>query len=197
MRRYLCVFFLVLVVFPGGIRAEQPAAAATTPEGDLRSWCISVTRAIPQIKPKTCVAAALKPVPVKSVNGRQIMLREFRPTQKNAPRVLVVGGIHGDELTAVSVVFRWLELLQQPGYDGPQFHWRVVPVMNPDGLLARPPTRVNARGVDLNRNFPTYNWASEAPRHWKESTGRDPRRLGDRRNRGHRTAHGPTRSHRA
>jgi hypothetical protein len=53
----------------------------------------------------------------------------------------------------------------------------VVPVLNPDGLLAKPPTRVNAHGVDLNRNFPTHNWSSEAPRYWKETTRRDPRRF--------------------
>jgi hypothetical protein len=177
MQRYLSNFFVVLIAFPGIAHAAQPAAAKAPPERDPQSWCVTVTRAIPQIKPKTCIAAALNPVAVKSVMGRQIMLREFKPAQTNAPRVLVVGGIHGDELTAVSVVFRWLELLQQAGYEGPQFHWRVIPVLNPDGLLAKPPTRVNARGVDLNRNFPTYNWSSEAPRYWKVSTGRDPRRF--------------------
>jgi hypothetical protein len=49
--------------------------------------------------------------------------------------------------------------------------------LNPDGLLAKPPSRVNARGVDLNRNFPTPNWSYEAARYWKESTRRDPRRF--------------------
>jgi hypothetical protein len=136
-----------------------------------------VTRAIPQIKSKSCVAAELEPVAVNSVKGRHIMLREFKPAQEPMARVLVVGGIHGDELTAVSIVFRWIELLQQPASDAQQYHWRVVPVMNPDGLLAKPPTRVNARGVDLNRNFPTNNWFSEAPRYWLVSTRRDPRRF--------------------
>jgi hypothetical protein len=177
MQRYLLGLFVTLVAFPRIILAAPPAVAAPPAERDAQSWCISITRAIPQITPKTCVAAALRPVTVKSVMGRQIMLREFKPTQKNAPRVLIVGGIHGDELTAVSIVFRWLELLQQPGYDGPPIHWRVIPVLNPDGLLAKPPTRVNARGVDLNRNFPTYNWLREAPRYWKDATGRDPRRF--------------------
>ena len=176
MQRNLWLLSIILF-FVTSIRATQPAVAAAPPEHDLHSWCRSVTRAIPQIKLKPCVAAELKPVAVKSVNGRQIMLREFKPAQEPVARVLVVGGIHGDELTAVSIVFRWIEWLQQPAGDAQRYHWRVVPVMNPDGLLAKPPTRVNARGVDLNRNFPTYNWFREAPRYWLVSTRRDPRRF--------------------
>ena len=155
--------------------AAAPSAAAT--DGDLHAWCDSVTLAIPQIKLKPCVEAQLEPVAAKSVKGRKIMLREFKPAQTAAARVLVIGGIHGDELTAASIVFRWLELLQQADGDDKQYHWRVIPVLNPDGLLARPPTRVNARGVDLNRNFPTYNWLKEAPRYWEAKTQRDPRRF--------------------
>lgn len=176
MRRYLSVFVLILIGCSEVIRAAEPAAAAAPSKDDPQSWCAVVTRAIPQIKPKTCMASALRPVEVRSVMGRRIMLSEFKPAQADV-RVLVVGGIHGDELTAVSIVFRWLDLLQQPGYDGPQFHWRVVPVLNIDGLLAKPPTRVNARGVDLNRNFPTADWSSDAHRFWKEVTRRDPRRF--------------------
>ena len=177
MQRYLLPTLLVLGALAAGVRAEPSPVVTAPPEGDQPSWCVSVTRVIPQIKARTCEAAALRPVAVKSVLGREIMMRDFKPSHAHAPRVLVVGGIHGDELTAVSVVFRWLELLQQPAYDGPQFHWRVIPLLNPDGLLARPPARVNARGVDLNRNFPTWNWSSEAPRYWKVLTGRDPRRF--------------------
>ncbi len=159
--------------------AAEPAASAPAlaPEGDLHVWCDGVTLAIPQIKLKPCVEAQLEPVPTQSVKGRKIMMREFKPAQKPAARVLVIGGIHGDELTASSIVFRWLELLQQPDGDDKQYHWRVIPVLNPDGLLAKPPTRVNARGVDLNRNFPTYNWFREAPRYWESKTQRDPRRF--------------------
>jgi hypothetical protein len=157
--------------------AKAPIVAAEGPDDDLNTWCDSVTLAIPQIKLKPCVTAQLEPVATKSVKGRKIMMREFKPAQKPAARVLVIGGIHGDELTASSIVFRWLELLQQPDGDDKQFHWRVIPVLNPDGLLAKPPTRVNARGVDLNRNFPTYNWLKEAPRYWETKTQRDPRRF--------------------
>lgn len=55
-------------------------------------------------------------------------------------------------------------------------HWRFIPVLNPDGLLAPKPTRVNAGGVDLNRNFPTPGWAEEAPVYWEKRTRKDPRR---------------------
>lgn len=165
----------ILLLLPTSIRAADPAVASAS--RDLHSWCHSATRVIPQINLKTCVAAELKPVATKSVIGRQIMLREFKPPHEPKARVLVIGGIHGDELTAVSVVFRWIELLQQPASDAHHYHWRVVPVLNPDGLLAKPPMRVNARGVDLNRNLPTYNWAHEAPRYWSVTTRRDPRRF--------------------
>ncbi len=173
---FLLAIFSFLAAVPGALLAAKPAVGKSVAERELHTWCDQVTLAIPQIKLIPCVAAELKPVAVKSVKGRHIMLREFKPEQKPAARVLVVGGIHGDELTATSIVFRWLELLQKPG-DADQYHWRVIPVLNPDGLLAKPPTRVNARGVDLNRNFPTYNWLKEAPKYWQTKTGRDPRRF--------------------
>jgi murein peptide amidase A len=164
----------VLLALHTTVSAAAPTMAAAT--SDPHSWCRDVTRAIPQIKLNTCVSAELKPG-AKSVNGRHIMLHEFTPAQAATARVLVIGGIHGDELTSVSIVFRWIELLKQPAGQTARYRWRVIPVLNPDGLLAKPPTRVNARGVDLNRNFPTDNWSSEAARYWWVSTRRDPRRF--------------------
>ena len=172
--RLKLLLFAVLLSLSAFARAAAPAAAPAP--GDLNTWCAGVTRVIPQIKPATCNAAALKPW-AKSVNGRHIMLSEFSPGHGSLARVLVVGGIHGDELTSVSIVFRWIELLKQATDDAADYHWRVIPLLNPDGLLAKPPTRVNARGVDLNRNFPTDNWKDEAHHYWSVGTRRDPRRF--------------------
>jgi hypothetical protein len=125
--------------------------------------------------------AGLLPTGTNSVNGLPILAREVaaRPAAAATPaasaRVLVVGGIHGDELTSSAIVFRWLEWIDQPGARA--HHWHIVPVLNPDGLLAKPAKRVNANGVDLNRNFPTPDWEQEAPKYWAAKTKSDPRRF--------------------
>lgn len=63
--------------------------------------------------------------------------------------MLVVGCIHGNEPAGTPVVSR-LERTH------PSFDLWVIPTVNPDGCERG--TRQNARGVDLNRNFPS-NWA--------------------------------------
>jgi murein tripeptide amidase MpaA len=93
-------------------------------------------------------------------------------------RVLVIGGIHGDELSSASVALHWILLAQaEPN----QTHWRFIPALNPDGLFNQPARRVNANGVDLNRNFPTPNWEREAIAYWEKRTRKDPRRWPGRR----------------
>jgi hypothetical protein len=82
----------------------------------------------------------------RSVKGRRITA--VRTGDGAAPfRVLAIGSIHGAE-TAGHAVIRRLRALGVPS--GVQL-WTVRSV-NPDGVAAG--TRQNARGVDLNRNFP-------------------------------------------
>ncbi len=57
------------------------------------------------------------------------------------------------------------------------FHWKLVPVLNPDGLLRRRARRMNANGVDLNRNFSTPDWTRRAiTDYWIKRTHKNPRR---------------------
>ena len=81
-----------------------------------------------------------------SVQGRPI--QAVRTGAADAPRtVLVVGDLHGNERAGRAVV-RVLRRTRPPA--GVQV-WTVAS-LNPDGERAG--TRHNARGVDLNRNFP-------------------------------------------
>lgn len=109
-----------------------------------------------------------------SVSGEPILLRDFPAAHSDAPRVLVVGGIHGDELSSISIVFAWMRELK--ARQTQTFHWRITPSMNPDGLLRPDAQRTNANGVDLNRNFPTPNWEEESSAYWVDRTHRNPRR---------------------
>jgi protein MpaA len=123
-----------------------------------------------------CEAAKLQPTPARSVAGRTLWMRDIKPENAKL-RVLVLGAIHGDELSSASVALHWLSLAENGAADMPQpVHWRFIPALNPDGLFGRPPRRVNANGVDLNRNFPTPNWERDARVYWEKRTGKDPRR---------------------
>jgi Zinc carboxypeptidase/Penicillin-insensitive murein endopeptidase len=79
-----------------------------------------------------------------STLGRSI--RAFRVGRGHA-RVLVVGCVHGDECAGSVIATRLLHA--RPPAEGSIW---VVPDLNPDGHAAK--RRTNARGVDLNRNFP-------------------------------------------
>jgi murein peptide amidase A len=74
----------------------------------------------------------------------------------------------------VSIVFQWMGWMRQT--DAAIYDWRVIPLANPDGLLAQPSTRVNANGVDLNRNFQTPDWNKDAQNYWVKRARSDPRR---------------------
>jgi len=110
------------------------------------------------------------------VQGMPIFTRDVQPPNAKL-RVLVTGAIHGDELSSAALAFHWIRLASQEAMEMPQpVHWRFVPLLNPDGVFAQPPKRVNAHGVDLNRNFPTPNWERDAAKYWEERTRKDPRR---------------------
>jgi protein MpaA len=127
---------------------------------------------LPNVSWALCTGALLEASPAKSVKGRTIFTRDVQPDQARL-RVLVIGGIHGDELSSSSVALHWIRLAQAAPA---QTHWRFIPALNPDGLFGRPARRVNANGVDLNRNFPTPNWEHDAAIYWEHRTRRDPRR---------------------
>lgn len=87
-------------------------------------------------------------------------------------RVLVIGGFHGDEYSTVSVIFKWITLIDQH-YTG-LYNWQIIPLLNPDGLLQGSSMRTNANGVDLDRNFPVSANDYNAIQYWEESTNRAP-----------------------
>ncbi|MCC6930994.1 MAG: murein tripeptide amidase MpaA [Gemmatimonadaceae bacterium] len=84
--------------------------------------------------------------------GRSVLglpLEVWRP--RGRCELLVFASIHGEEPETTYALSRALR--QLPGQAEQS---AVVLAANPDGLIRG--TRGNARGVDLNRNFPTASW---------------------------------------
>ena len=118
-----------------------------------------------------------------SANARSVLQRPLvhldfinaDPTKTPRKRVMIIGGIHGDEYSSTSVVFKWMTMIQEKGHA--QFDWRFLPSANPDGLLRNKPQRQNANNVDLNRNFLTQDWYEQATSKWRSKYNSDPRRF--------------------
>ena len=164
--------------------------------------CKHYAELLPNLPQTQCESASLRDASARSVKGRTIWTSDVEPVDADR-RVLVIGGMHGDELSSSAMAFHWIGLAKtsaagpSEGGEGPRggrrghavpsvgatstsgaaaVHWRFIPALNPDGLFAQPAKRVNARGVDLNRNFPTPNWARDSRLYWEKRTRKDPRR---------------------
>ena len=155
----------------GSVLCAASLAAHATPVAD---WCDALGARLASVAAASCRARPFLADDVQTPGGRPLVYGDFPARGGERARVLIIGGIHGDELTSVSAVFRWLDWMSDPEAAG--FRWRVIPLANPDGLFARPSTRANAHGVDLNRNFETPDWERDAHRYWIDRTRRDPRR---------------------
>lgn len=150
---------------------ESMDATPTTPEPiDRRSFLVragltgAAAAAGGLLLPGTAAAApkwSKKLVIGESVKGRPI--KAYLLGEEDAPNVyLVMGQMHGDE-PAGRLVARDRLLNKDPVKEVALW---VVPTMNPDGSIRG--TRVNARGVDLNRNFPSKTWVKQGKgtRYW-------------------------------
>lgn len=93
----------------------------------------------------------------QSVEGRPI---ECIVLGDGADVILLLATIHGNEGAGTSMLLRLAEHLIEHPHVLAGRQVVLVPVVNPDGLARG--IRYNARGVDLNRNFPSANWSGEA-----------------------------------
>jgi len=154
---------------------ENPPQPARAEQADIRKLCEEVGKRLGSVSVHGCLSHDLLHSGEYSTDGRALVYKDYFSPADNAAKILVVGGIHGDEYSSFSLLFRWLERLDSHvDYNN---NWRLLPLSNPDGLLSfRPSQRTNANGVDLNRNFNTQDWQDKAQRYWRDKTGSDKRR---------------------
>ena len=98
------------------------------------------------VPPPVAPAPGWKPIGV-SLEHRPLLVAE---TGSGPLRIYVIGGVHGDEIEGRSA----LESLKNE--PSARATIRILRDLNPDGTAAR--QRPNARGHDLNRNWPARNF---------------------------------------
>lgn len=99
---------------------------------------------------------------------------EKSPAASNT--TLIMCGVHGDEITPVKFCWDMMRELKS----NHTFSDKVVvvaPLVSPDSFLKSKPTRTNAAGVDVNRNFPTADWKREAHKRWAAVHKKDRRKF--------------------
>jgi protein MpaA len=111
-----------------------------------------------------------------SVQGRPLVYAEFGDvTAKNTTLVLAM--VHGDEVTPLFLGLQLVNWMDEHREAYSKIHVVIAPLVNPDGFFRTPRTRMNARGVDINRNFATRDWPERALVAWKTKFRSDPRRF--------------------
>lgn len=163
----LLTFFMTTISF-----ADEPAAAVAK---SLPELCFENLKAmsgkVDDAEVKAVCATVKQLDGCVSHDGTPIYHFDKIGTDKNPKKIFAKALIHGDEGLSGTVARAWMLRLQKID---PRNTWRVMPVTNPDGWKLK--TRTNARGVDLNRNFPTKDWADNAQKYWTKNMKSDPRR---------------------
>ncbi len=107
----------------------------------------------------TSCGFAKNPSFVKHIIGYSVLKNPIIAYQIGTGKyhILVYSGIHGDEPNSVKLAWHLMDQIQRNELLIPDdIKLTVVPLVNPDGFIFH--SRLNANGVDLNRNFPTATW---------------------------------------
>ncbi len=118
-----------------------------------------------------CQSAKVLDKDCQSEEGKPLLHFDLPSDKPDAKKILVFATLHGDEKDSGIIASRWTWRLR--GLSS-RSSWRIVPLANPDGYRLQ--HRMNGRGVDLNRNFPSKDWDTHALIHWKKDRKSDPRR---------------------
>lgn len=95
----------------------------------------------------------------------EYMTRPCPPNLTPVPKIAITCGIHGNEKMSVYAMHYLMYDLIYNSTKNPVLSYlknnciiTFLPMCNPYGFMKAIPTRLNENGVNLNRNFPTYNW---------------------------------------
>ncbi len=124
---------------------------------DIYNSIDAVVAAHPDICRKVTIGTSVQGRPIVAV-----VVSDNPATEEIEPEMRIHGAIHGDEKTSAMTTLNYLEVLSDNYATSPMCQYIVentetwiIPVLNPDAYFHD--QRVNANGIDLNRNL-SYMW---------------------------------------
>lgn len=159
-----------------GIVGHARADAKASPEV-MSKWCSDLKTEVQKFKwtIDPCVDGVQWKQGGTSNNGRALVYADFG-NEKAANVTLILTMVHGDEITPLYLGVEIIHWLKEHESELKDNRIIVAPLVNPDGFYRNPRTRMNAHGVDVNRNFATKDWEMGAKK-WKTAFRSDPRRF--------------------
>jgi protein MpaA len=155
--------------------AARAQAAAKT-KAAIDALCEKMDRSIARYhwNLKTCEGIAWQSDRV-SEEGRPLIYAEFGDLA-SPNKTLILGMVHPDEITPLYLGFKLAHYFISHESEFRDAHIILAPLVNPDGFFRKPRTRMNANGVDVNRNFDTPLWRAKALKEWRTRLHKNPRR---------------------
>ena len=177
---FLIIFFSANVVYGSILKNEGKSVfnffQRRAEDKEIRRWCTEVQAEFKKLRWNLDPCAGIDwKISGNSVLGRPLVYTELgNLSSKNV--TLIFSTIHGDEITPLYIAIQLAHFLRNKNKT---LDAKVIlaPLVNPDGFFHSPKTRVNARGVDINRNFSTQDWNEKAWMTWKNKYRSDPRRF--------------------
>lgn len=168
------VCFYSLIVLCGFLMGPSARAATTPPSADFNAFVQTLDGQSARYGWNDVFAGPVSWEYHRSTRNRHpLMFAHFGKPYGDC--ILFLGGVHGDELPTVYLMLKLARYLRENPEVVKGKCIVIAPLVNPDGYLAQRPTRVNANGVDLNRNFPTKDWRTGAHRKWAARGRKNPR----------------------
>jgi hypothetical protein len=85
-------------------------------QGNVAYLCEEIGNKLGSVSVEDCMLQNLEYAGAYSINERPLTLRDFEPNSVDEKsRILILGGIHGDEYSSISIMFKWMALLNQSG----------------------------------------------------------------------------------
>ena len=93
------------------LQMSSAFAEVSKPTPSVDHECARIGKKLSSVGYEECLQRNLLQSTTVSAQGAPILIKEYPPLETRQPmgRVLLVGGIHGDEYSSVSVTFKWLK----------------------------------------------------------------------------------------